>query len=77
MCAQQTFSLCSVHTPDKLRIFLRLGLFSLSTLDSGVSDRGVCVSVSAAVSAAGSSLSGGEDAMDESISWSAADSCAL
>ena len=55
--AQETFSLCSVHNSDKFRIFLRLGLSSLSTLDSSVRDRGDSVM---------SRVSDREDTVDES-----------
>ncbi len=59
---QRTFSLCSVHNPDKLRISLWLETSSFSMLDSGVSDRGVSVSASVV-----SSLSDGEDGVDGSV----------
>lgn len=42
----RTFSLCSVHSADKLEIFSWLELSSAPRLDAGVSDRGVSISVS-------------------------------
>ena len=62
MITQPTFSLASVHDLDIFRIFVRLELSSLSTLDSGVSDRGESISASAV-----STLSEGEEAVDEGI----------
>lgn len=60
--AQQTFSLFSVHTPDKLSNLFRPGPSPLSTLESGVNDRGVSISASAV-----SSSSDRQDAVDEGV----------
>lgn len=60
----RTFSLCSVHSADKLEIFSWLELLSAPTLDSGVSDRGVSISVS---DSGILGLEDGEDGVDESV----------
>ena len=61
---QQTFSLCSVHSAVKHNVLSRLEFSSAPTLDTGVSDRGVSITVSDSVM---SSLVDGVDAVDESV----------